>query len=247
MTRRLALSFGTVVLMAIALTGTAAAQSVSIDLGADGGALTGRVFQLIALLTLLTIAPSLLLMVTSFTRIAVVFSLLRTALGTQGSPPNQVLVGLSLFLTFFVMQPVFERAYNDGIQPLIEERITEREAFDRASQPFREFMLNHTREQDLMLFAQMARRPIATPNETPLQVLIPAFMLSELKRAFEIGFLLFIPFLVIDMVVSSILMAMGMMMLPPVVISLPFKLIFFVLVDGWNMLAGALVQSYGMQ
>ncbi len=247
MTRRLALSFGTVVLMASALTGTAAAQSVSIDLGADGGALTGRVFQLIALLTLLTIAPSLLLMVTSFTRIAVVFSLLRTALGTQGSPPNQVLVGLSLFLTFFVMQPVFERAYNDGIQPLIEERITEREAFDRAAQPFREFMLNHTREQDLMLFAQMARRPIATPNETPLQVLIPAFMLSELKRAFEIGFLLFIPFLVIDMVVSSILMAMGMMMLPPVVISLPFKLIFFVLVDGWNMLAGALVQSYGMQ
>ncbi|MGQ3074489.1 MAG: flagellar type III secretion system pore protein FliP [Ferrovibrionaceae bacterium] len=247
MTRRLALSFGTVVLVAIALTGAAAAQSVSIDLGADGGALTGRVFQLIALLTLLTIAPSLLLMVTSFTRIAVVFSLLRTALGTQGSPPNQVLVGLSLFLTFFVMQPVFERAYNDGIQPLIEERITEREAFDRAAQPFREFMLNHTREQDLMLFAQMARRPIATPNETPLQVLIPAFMLSELKRAFEIGFLLFIPFLVIDMVVSSILMAMGMMMLPPVVISLPFKLIFFVLVDGWNMLAGALVQSYGMQ
>jgi flagellar biosynthetic protein FliP len=243
----LALSFGTVVLVAIALTGAAAAQSVSIDLGADGGALTGRVFQLIALLTLLTIAPSLLLMVTSFTRIAVVFSLLRTALGTQGSPPNQVLVGLSLFLTFFVMQPVFERAYNDGIQPLIEERITEREAFDRAAQPFREFMLNHTREQDLMLFAQMARRPIATPNETPLQVLIPAFMLSELKRAFEIGFLLFIPFLVIDMVVSSILMAMGMMMLPPVVISLPFKLIFFVLVDGWNMLAGALVQSYGMQ
>ncbi|MGQ3030503.1 MAG: flagellar type III secretion system pore protein FliP, partial [Ferrovibrionaceae bacterium] len=142
MTRRLALSFGTVVLVAIALTGAAAAQSVSIDLGADGGALTGRVFQLIALLTLLTIAPSLLLMVTSFTRIAVVFSLLRTALGTQGSPPNQVLVGLSLFLTFFVMQPVFERAYNDGIQPLIEERITEREAFDRAAQPFREFMLN---------------------------------------------------------------------------------------------------------
>ncbi len=246
MTRRLALSFGTVVLMALALTGTAEAQSVSIDLGADGGALTGRVFQLIALLTLLTIAPSLLLMVTSFTRIAVVFSLLRTALGTQGSPPNQVLVGLSLFLTFFVMQPVFERAYNEGIQPLIEERITEREAFDRASQPFREFMLGHTREQDLMLFAQMARRPIATPNETPMQVLIPAFMLSELKRAFEIGFLLFIPFLVIDMVVSSILMAMGMMMLPPGVISLPFKLIFFVLVDGWNMLAGALVQSYGM-
>jgi len=246
-TRRLALSFGTVVLTALALSGTAEAQSVSIDLGADGGALTGRVFQLIALMTLLTIAPSLLLMVTSFTRIAVVFSLLRTALGTQGSPPNQVLVGLSLFLTFFVMQPVFERAYNEGIQPLIEERITEREAFDRASQPFREFMLNHTREQDLLLFAQMARRPIATPNDTPMQVLIPAFMLSELKRAFEIGFLLFIPFLVIDMVVSSILMAMGMMMLPPVVISLPFKLIFFVLVDGWNMLAGALVQSYGMQ
>lgn len=243
MKRRLA--FGTVILTLAAGLGTAAAQSVSIDLGADGGALTGRVFQLIALLTLLTIAPSLLLMVTSFTRIAVVFSLLRTALGTQGSPPNQVLVGLSLFLTFFVMQPVFERAYNEGIQPLIEERITEREAFDRAAQPFREFMLRHTREQDLLLFVQMSRQTVATPNDTPLQVLIPAFMLSELKRAFEIGFLLFVPFLVIDMVVSSILMAMGMMMLPPVVISLPFKLIFFVLVDGWNMLAGALVQSYG--
>ncbi len=246
MTRRLALALGTMAVTAMGMAGTAAAQSVSIDLGADGGALTGRVFQLIALLTLLTIAPSLLLMVTSFTRIAVVFSLLRTALGTQGSPPNQVLVGLALFLTFFVMQPVFERSYNEGIQPLIEERITEREAFTRAAQPFREFMLNHTREQDLLLFVEMSRQPVATPADTPLQVLIPAFMLSELKRAFEIGFLLFIPFLVIDMVVSSILMAMGMMMLPPVVISLPFKLIFFVLVDGWNMLAGALVQSYAM-
>ena len=246
MTRRLALALGTMAVTAMGMAGTAAAQSVSIDLGADGGALTGRVFQLIALLTLLTVAPSLLLMVTSFTRIAVVFSLLRTALGTQGSPPNQVLVGLALFLTFFVMQPVFERSYNEGIQPLIEERITEREAFTRAAQPFREFMLNHTREQDLLLFVEMSRQPVATPAETPLQVLIPAFMLSELKRAFEIGFLLFIPFLVIDMVVSSILMAMGMMMLPPVVISLPFKLIFFVLVDGWNMLAGALVQSYAM-
>jgi len=245
-TRRLALALGTMAVTAMGMAGTAAAQSVSIDLGADGGALTGRVFQLIALLTLLTVAPSLLLMVTSFTRIAVVFSLLRTALGTQGSPPNQVLVGLALFLTFFVMQPVFERSYNEGIQPLIEERITEREAFTRAAQPFREFMLNHTREQDLLLFVEMSRQPVATPAETPLQVLIPAFMLSELKRAFEIGFLLFIPFLVIDMVVSSILMAMGMMMLPPVVISLPFKLIFFVLVDGWNMLAGALVQSYAM-
>ncbi len=246
MTRRLALALGTMAVTAVGMAGAAAAQSVSIDLGADGGALTGRVFQLIALLTLLTIAPSLLLMVTSFTRIAVVFSLLRTALGTQGSPPNQVLVGLALFLTFFVMQPVFERSYNEGIQPLIEERITEREAFTRAAQPFREFMLNHTREQDLLLFVEMSRQPVATPADTPLQVLIPAFMLSELKRAFEIGFLLFIPFLVIDMVVSSILMAMGMMMLPPVVISLPFKLIFFVLVDGWNMLAGALVQSYAM-
>ncbi len=246
MTRRLALALGTIAVTAMGMAGTAAAQSVSIDLGADGGALTGRVFQLIALLTLLTVAPSLLLMVTSFTRIAVVFSLLRTALGTQGSPPNQVLVGLALFLTFFVMQPVFERSYNEGIQPLIEERITEREAFTRAAQPFREFMLNHTREQDLLLFVEMSRQPVATPADTPLQVLIPAFMLSELKRAFEIGFLLFIPFLVIDMVVSSILMAMGMMMLPPVVISLPFKLIFFVLVDGWNMLAGALVQSYAM-
>lgn len=238
----LALAAGAILLSA----GKAVAQSLNLDLGADGGALTARVFQFIALITVLTIAPSLMLMVTCFTRILIVFSLLRTALGTQGAPPNQVLVGLAMFLTFFIMQPTFERAYDDGISPLIEERIDQRQALERTVAPFREFMLAHTREPDLLLFAQLARTgPIASPAQTPLQVLVPAFMISEMKRAFEIGFMLFIPFLVIDMVVASILMAMGMMMLPPVIISLPFKLIFFVLVDGWNLIAGALVRSYG--
>lgn len=222
-----------------------AAQTFSLDLG-GGGSTTGRIVQLVVLLTVLSLAPSILVMVTSFTRIIVVLSFLRSAMGVQQTPPNAVLVSLALFLTAFVMGPTLERAYTDGIQPLIEERISEEEAFSRAIEPVRAFMLTHVREQDLRLFMDLANTPeVATPQDTPLRSLIPAFMISELRRAFEIGFLLFLPFIIIDMVVASILMSMGMMMLPPVMISLPFKLIFFVLVDGWYLVAGSLVQSYG--
>jgi flagellar biosynthetic protein FliP len=223
----------------------AGAQDVSINFG-QGTGLTERVIQMIALLTVLSLAPSILVMVTSFTRIVVVLSLLRTALGTATAPPNTVLVSLALFLTAFVMGPAFERAYDVGIKPLINNEITTQQAFERSSEPLRAFMLKNVREKDLTLFVDMSReaRP-DKPEDLSLRVLVPAFMISELKRAFEIGFLLFLPFLIIDLVVASVLMSMGMMMLPPVVVSLPFKLIFFVLVDGWSLVAGSLVQSYG--
>jgi flagellar biosynthesis protein FliP len=229
---------------ALLLQAPAAAQSLSIDLG-DGPTNTGRVIQLFVLLGILSLAPSILMMVTSFTRFIVVLSFLRSAIGLQQSPPNAVLVSLALFLTGFVMAPTFETAYRDGLVPLIDGRIDDMEAFARISRPFHDFMFLHTRPQDLKLFADMANMPEGVPQaEVPLRVLIPAFMISELKRAFEIGFLLFVPFLIIDMVVASVLMSMGMMMLPPAVISLPFKLIFFVLVDGWNLVAGSLIQSF---
>jgi len=228
------------------LIALAEGPTFSFDLG-DGGSTTARMIQLIILLSVLSIAPSILVMVTSFTRIVVVFSFLRTALGTQQTPPNQVLIGLSLFITLFVMSPVFEKSYYDGILPLINEELPEEAAIEAAAQPFRLFMLRHVREKDLELFMDMDRETrVAEPEETPYKMLIPAFMISELRRAFEIGFLIFVPFLIIDMLVASVLMAMGMMMLPPVLISLPFKLIFFVLVDGWYMLAGSLVRSFGV-
>ncbi len=221
----------------------AAAQSLNLDFG--GNTTSGRVLQLILLLTVLSLAPSIIVMVTSFTRIVVVLALLRSAMGTQQSPPNTVLVSLALFLTAFVMAPTLETAYRDGVAPLIEEQITETEAFDRVMSPVREFMLANVRAQDLRLFIDMAEiGDIAEPAATPLRALVPAFMISELRRAFEIGFLLFIPFVIIDMVVASILMSMGMMMLPPVMISLPFKLVFFVLVDGWYLVAGSLIESF---
>ncbi len=221
------------------------AQSVNIDLG-QGGTLSARVIQLIILITIISLAPSLLMMVTSFTRIVVVMSLLRTALGTQGAPPNNVLVSLALFMTLFIMQPVFEQIYNDGLQPLLAEEINEQEAFTRSVAPVRVFMLDLVRPDDLNLFIELAGiETVATPDDVPLRALIPAFMISELKRAFEIGFLLFVPFVLIDMLIASILMSMGMMMLPPVIISLPFKLIFFVLVDGWALVVGSLVKSFG--
>jgi flagellar biosynthetic protein FliP len=231
--------------VAVILGATAAfAQDVSINFG-QGTGLTERVIQLIALITVLSLAPSILVMVTSFTRIIVVLSLLRTALGTATAPPNAVLVSLALFLTAFVMGPAFQNAYDIGIKPMIANEITPEQAFNRASEPFRAFMLKNVREKDLKLFSDLSREPTpATPQELSLRILVPAFMISELKRAFEIGFLLFLPFLIIDLVISSILMSMGMMMLPPVVVSLPFKLIFFVLVDGWSLVAGSLVQSY---
>jgi flagellar biosynthetic protein FliP len=187
-------------------------------------------------------------MVTSFTRIVVVLSFLRPALGTTTNPPNMVIVSLALFLTGFIMAPTFEQSYDQGIKPLLENRIEETEAFDLAMQPIHVFMARQVRNEDLALFYNLARTPPAsTSAATPLRVLIPAFMISELRRAFEIGFLVFLPFLIIDMVVASVLMSMGMMMLPPVTISMPFKLIFFVLVDGWYLLAGSLVQSFGPQ
>jgi flagellar biosynthetic protein FliP len=236
---------GVALILALALAAPAAAQDISINFG-QGNGLTERVIQLIALMTVLSLAPSILVMVTSFTRIVVVLSLLRTALGTATAPPNTVLVSLALFLTAFVMGPSFQRAYDLGVKPLINNEITTDQAFERSAVPLREFMLKNVREKDLTLFVDMSHeaRP-AKPEDLSLRVLVPAFMISELKRAFEIGFLLFLPFLIIDLVVASVLMSMGMMMLPPVAVSLPFKLIFFVLVDGWSLVAGSLVQSYG--
>jgi len=230
--------------VALILPGTAYAQNVALDFG-TGGEATGRIVQLVALITILTLAPSILVMVTSFVRIVIVMSLLRTALGTQGTPPNTVVISLALFMTFFIMQPTLQTAYDQGIAPLIAEEISEEQAFERSVAPMHAFMMRHVREKDLDLFLSMAKiEDIATADATPLRALIPAFMISELKRAFEIGFLLFVPFLIIDMVVASVLMSMGMMMLPPIMISLPFKLIFFVLVDGWYLVAGSLVRSF---
>ena len=230
----------------VASADPAAAQQMTIDFGKEGAGMTERLVQLVALITILSIAPSILIMVTSFVRIVVVLSLLRTAIGIQQSPPNSVIVSLALFLTAFVMGPTLEKAYQDGIEPLMAEKIEMSEAFTKTTAPLSAFMLKHVRESDLRLFFNLAKQePPATAAETPLRILVPSFLISELRRAFEIGFLLFIPFLIIDMVIASLLMAMGMMMLPPVTISLPFKLIFFVLVDGWALVAGSLVQSYG--
>jgi len=229
----------------------AAAQEISINLGqgagaGSGGGLTERVIQLIAFITVLSLAPSILVMMTSFTRIVVVLSLLRTALGTATAPPNAVIVALALFLTAFVMGPALQNAYDTGIKPLVNNEISVEQAFERSSVPLKSFMQKNVREKDLALFADLSREPRPeSPEQISLRILVPAFMISELKRAFEIGFLLFLPFLIIDLVVASVLMSMGMMMLPPVVVSLPFKLIFFVLVDGWSLVAGSLVQSYG--
>jgi len=223
----------------------AAAQSLTLDLGAEGST-TGRIVELIALMTVLSLAPGILVMVTSFTRIIVVLSFLRSALGVQQTPPNIVMVSLALFLTGFIMAPILERSYDDGIAPLIAEEIDQGEAFERTMAPLHVFMMAQVRPQDLELFLDIGNAgEVATPEATPLSALIPAFMISELRRAFEIGFLLFVPFLIIDMVVASVLMSMGMMMLPPVIISLPFKLIFFVLVDGWYLVTGSLVRSFG--
>lgn len=226
---------------------SAFAQSVNIDLGkSTGGTATGRMIQLVVLLTVISLAPSILVMTTSFMRIIIVLSFLRSALGLQQTPPNQVLISLALFMTAFIMQPAFEKSYNDGVKPLLEEKITEEKALENIGAPFHDFMIKHVRQKDLELFASMAPDvKIETPEATPYRILVPAFMISELKRSFEIGFLIFIPFVIIDMLVASILMAMGMMMLPPVMISLPFKLIFFVLVDGWYMVCGSLIKSFG--
>ncbi len=231
-------------LCALILPGLAFGQDISIDFGNDA-TITERAVQLVGLITLLSLAPSILVMVTSFTRIVVVLSLLRTAIGLQTAPPNSVMVSLALFLTIFVMGPTLQQSYDNGIAPLISGQIQVEEAFTRASAPVHDFMAANVRPADLQLFFDMSSTPApADRTAIPLQVLIPAFMISELRRAFEIGFLLFLPFVIIDMVVASVLMSMGMMMLPPVVISLPFKLIFFVLVDGWHLVAGSLIRSF---
>jgi flagellar biosynthetic protein FliP len=203
------------------------------------------IIQIVILLTLLTVAPAILLLMTSFTRLAVVFSLLRHALGTQQMPPAQIIVSLALFLTFFIMTPVFEEINDRALQPLLNNQITQTEFLQEAVKPLREFMLRQTRKRDLGLFMRIAGedRPI-NADDVPLTSLVPAFVISELKTAFEIGFLLYVPFLIIDMIVASVLLSMGMMMLPPVMVSLPFKLMLFVLVDGWYLLVGSLTKSF---
>ncbi|MCD6035849.1 MAG: fliP [Rickettsiales bacterium] len=239
------LSWG-VFLLFLAVPQWVNAQEININLGEGGGTGTSRIVQLVALITVLSLAPSILVMVTSFTRIIIVLSFLRSAMGLQQTPPNPVLISLALFLTLFIMMPAMEKSYADGIKPLMEGKITEEQALAPTVQPFKDFMLKQVREKDLALFIELSgeKKP-EKPEEVSIKTLIPAFMISELRRAFEIGFLVFIPFLIIDMMVASTLMAMGMMMLPPVVISLPFKLIFFVLIDGWNMIVGSLVKSFG--
>jgi flagellar biosynthetic protein FliP len=212
---------------------------------AGGGQNYSLSLQTMILLTSLTFIPAVVLMMTGFTRIVIVLSLLRQALGTQSAPPNQVMIGLSLFLTFFVMSPVIDKIYLEAYQPLSENKITTEQAVDLASQPLKAFMLKQTREADLALFVKMAQvEKIDSPEQVPLKVLVPAFMTSELKTAFQIGFAIFIPFLIIDMVIASVLMSMGMMMVSPSIVALPFKLMLFVLVDGWQLLLGSLVQSF---
>jgi flagellar biosynthetic protein FliP len=218
--------------------------SVEVEEAKTGGDVAVSL-QLIFLLTILSLAPSILIMMTSFTRIVVVLSFLRTAIGTQQMPPNQLLIGLSLFLTFFIMAPAWERVNSEAIQPLIADRITYQQALDRGMAPIREFMLKQTRQKDMALFVSMAKiKQPRNAGEIPNTVLIPSFIISELRTAFQIGFILFIPFLVIDLVVASILLSMGMMMLPPITVSLPFKLLLFVLVDGWNLVVHSLVKSF---
>lgn len=213
---------------------------------AGGGTSYTLTIQTLLLMTALTFIPAAMLMMTGFTRIIIVLSLLRHAMGTQTAPPNQVLVGLALFLTFFVMSPVLDKVYNDAYLPLAENRINIMQAAERAAVPMRGFMLKQTRESDLAMFAGIAKIDrLEKPDDIPLRILVPAFVISELKTAFQIGFIVFIPFLVIDMVVASILMSMGMMMMSPVMIALPFKLMLFVLVDGWHLVIGSLVQSFG--
>jgi flagellar biosynthetic protein FliP len=219
--------------------------ALNINLGTGEG-LTARVLQLAALVTVLSLAPSILIMTTCFVRIVVVLSLLRTAIGLQQAPPNAVIVSLSLFLTAFVMQPTWNTVYADGVGPVMREELPLDEAMPRIARPLKAFMLEHTRQADLALFIDMAEleTPPAEAMETPFMVVAPAFMISELRRAFEIGFMLFIPFIIIDLVISSLLMSMGMMMMPPIAVSLPFKIIFFVLVDGWRLVSGSLVQGF---
>ena len=251
--KKIAIQFG---LLAVLLIGLAAMAgnvwgqtpapllSIGLDQEGDQGQVA-VVMQLFLLMTVLSLAPSILIMLTSFTRIAIVFSLLRQAMGTNQLPPNQVVIGLSLFLTFYVMAPVWQQVNQDALQPLIAKEIDQKQALDKALGPIRNFMISQTREKDLALLVNVAKmqRP-ANVGEVPTTVLIPSFIISELKTAFQIGFMLYVPFLIIDMVVASVLLSMGMMMLPPIMVSLPFKLMIFVLADGWHLIVGSLVKSF---
>ena len=211
------------------------------------GSTSGRIIQLMALITVLSVAPGLLIMVTSFTRFAVALSFLRAGLGLQTTPANLVLISLALFMTFYVMAPTFDRAWETGVQPLMKNEISEEQAYLKITDPFREFMLAHVRDKDLQTFESLAAesfRKKFDDKRIDLRVIIPAFMISELRRSFEIGFLIMLPFLVIDMIVATLTMSMGMMMMPPTILALPFKMLFFVLIDGWNLLASGLVRSF---
>jgi len=238
------------VLISVALAADAWAIPVpTIQVGiddADSPEMISSALQILFLLTVLTLAPSILIMMTSFTRILIVLSFLRQAMGTQQTPPTQVLIGLTLFLTMFLMSPVWTEVNNNALQPFLEEEINQEQALERAQSPVKEFMLRQVREKDLALFINLSGEgPPASAQDIKLQTVVPAFIISELKTAFQIGFLIYIPFLILDMVVASILLSMGMMMLPPVLISLPFKLMLFVMVDGWHLIAGSLVKSFG--
>ena len=251
--KKIAIQFG---LLAVLLIGLAAMAgnvwgqtpapllSIGLDQEGDQGQVA-VVMQLFLLMTVLSLAPSILIMLTSFTRIAIVFSLLRQAMGTNQLPPNQVVIGLSLFLTFYVMAPVWQQVNQDALQPLIAKEIDQKQALDKALGPIRNFMISQTREKDLALLVNVAKRQRpANVGEVPTTVLIPSFIISELKTAFQIGFMLYVPFLIIDLVVASVLLSMGMMMLPPIMVSLPFKLMIFVLADGWHLIVGSLVKSF---
>lgn len=245
---RAALPLFLLVLVMMVLPALASAQGlpgITNTQGPGGSQTWSLSVQTLVLLTSLTFLPALLLSMTSFTRILIVLGLLRTAIGTQSSPPNQILVGLSLFLTFFVMSPVFDKVHSDAYKPFSENKISAEQALERGVQPFKQFMLKQTREADLALFAKLANvAQMEGPEQVTLRILLPAFVISELKTAFQIGFTIFIPFLIVDLVVASVLMSMGMMMVPPASIALPFKLMLFVLVDGWQLLVGALAQSF---
>ncbi|MBI2379376.1 MAG: flagellar type III secretion system pore protein FliP [Gammaproteobacteria bacterium] len=225
--------------------GREAITALNITTNPDGSQQVSVTLQILFLMTALTLLPAILMMMTAFTRIIVVLAILRQALGMQSTPSNQILLGLALFLTFFIMAPVFERINNEALQPYLNEQLAPLEALEKAKAPLKAFMLAQTRRSDLDAFLKISQSPpVATPEDTPFAVLVPAFVTSELKTAFQIGFLLFIPFLIIDLVVSSVLMAMGMMMLSPLIISLPFKLMLFVLVDGWILITGTLAASF---
>jgi flagellar biosynthetic protein FliP len=249
MTRKKVLICAVTLALALASTfGFAVASegpSITIDLGSKGRGQTAVVVQILALLTVLSLAPAMFIMMTSFTRIVIVLSFLRQALGTQQVPPNQILISLALFLTFFVMAPVWQTIWGDAVQPLMAEQISQEEAWAKGMAPIQKFMLRQVREKDLELFVELAKIPKPeSPAALPIHVIVPSFILSELRIAFQIGFLIYIPFLIVDMVVASVLMSMGMMLLPPVVISLPFKLILFVLADGWYLVVGSMVKSF---